>query len=777
MTEHVTEKASLAPVTPHLLARGLDIPVLNVNPLPDYGYDRLDYGMTISLERTPGGRLWACWVAGGDSEKGFFLLASSDDDGATWSDPRLVIDPHDEALPVARRTLVGTLWCDPKGRLWLFFDQALGYFDGRAGLWTTRCDNPDAGIPEWSLPVRITDGCTLNKPIVCANGDWLLPVSLWDRGRISPPFEQCFAELDPLRGAHVFASTDQGECWEDRGMVVMPEPQFDEHHLVERCDGSVWMTARTAIGLHESTSHDGGRTWSAPVPSRISQLVASYDGKSPKGNSSRHHLRRLQSGRLLLVKHGECIDAAPPSRSHLCAFLSDDDGVTWRGGLLLDERGQISYPDGTQGPDGTIYISYDFNRVTAGQILLARFTEEDILAGRAVTSTARLRSLICRPGRLTAPIAPAQAGEWAGGCRRDAGQDRVAVVFDGFTPDKMVCDTTLRELPDGRWVLFMLAGGDTEPVPENYTAVITSGDQGHTWSVPQLFDTGFPRAGKTIGQGPTELMIIDGRCTLFFSTHSHHWRNDWQSWCMHSDDAGATWSGARPMPGRLRYRTFIRNHVVTRDGRIMVPFQHYEGPLAEAGRPPLERALTNPRNGVLISHDRGRTWSEHGDIRLTDNDQYFGWAENNIVELADGRIAMIIRADNLGGVLYGAESTDGGVTWPAFAHRTEIPNPGSKATLYGLGGDTVALLHNPNARHRSPMGLWVSFDGMRTWPYRRVLVPQSCDGPTGRMNYPDGFVSRDGRYLHFAFDDNRHRAVYVRAALPDQSEIASPGAG
>ncbi|MDP7132813.1 MAG: sialidase family protein, partial [Planctomycetota bacterium] len=140
------------------------------------------------------------------------------------------------------------------------------------------------------------------------------------------------------------------------------------------------------------------------------------------------------------------------------------------------------------------------------------------------------------------------------------------------------------------------------------------------------------------------------------------------------------------------------------------------------------------------------------------------------VELNDGRIGMIIRADELGGVLYYAESKDGGRTWPEFARKTTIPNPGSKATLYPLGGDAVAMLHNPNPRHRSPLALWVSFDGMKTWPYQRVLVAESCDGPKGRLNYPDGFVSADRRLLHFAFDDNRHRAVYVGAKLPDMPE-------
>ncbi len=55
-------------------------PKLNTSPLPEYDYDKLDYGMTIGIERTPGGRLWAFWVAGGDSPKSYFVLATSDDD-------------------------------------------------------------------------------------------------------------------------------------------------------------------------------------------------------------------------------------------------------------------------------------------------------------------------------------------------------------------------------------------------------------------------------------------------------------------------------------------------------------------------------------------------------------------------------------------------------------------------------------------------------------------------------------------------------------------------
>jgi sialidase-1 len=366
-----------------LLERALDPPCLRVDPAP--GTVDPGYGMTIGIERTAGGRLWACWVGGGDGPPGFFVLACSDDDGASWSGPRLVIDPHDAALGVARRTLVGSLWRDPLCRLWLFFDQSLGYFDGRAGTWAVLCDDPDAEHPVWSAPRRLWHGCNLNKPIVARDGAWLLPVSLWTRSHAWGGFEDCFHELDHLRGAHVLASTDQGATWSDRGQVVLPLAQFDEHQLVERRDGSLWLTGRTAKGIFESTSIDGGRTWSQPSPSPIIQTVEPADWCKDGGNSSRHHLSRLRSGRLLLIKHGERIDAAPARRSHLCAFLSDDDGMSWSSGLLLDGRTAVSYPDTTQASDGTIYASWDRERAALGEILMARFREDDVLAGRNPT--------------------------------------------------------------------------------------------------------------------------------------------------------------------------------------------------------------------------------------------------------------------------------------------------------------------------------------------------------------------------------------------------------
>ncbi len=131
---------------------------------------------------------------GGDSPKAFFVLATSDDRGATWSKPRLVVDSHSPALPMDRSILVGNLWTDPLGRLWLIFDQSMDMFDGRAGVWASICENPDADQPQWSPPRRIWHGVTLNKPTVLSTGEWMLPISLDQRDGFRQ-FKGLFREL------------------------------------------------------------------------------------------------------------------------------------------------------------------------------------------------------------------------------------------------------------------------------------------------------------------------------------------------------------------------------------------------------------------------------------------------------------------------------------------------------------------------------------------------------------------------------------------------------
>jgi predicted neuraminidase len=311
--------------------------------------------------------LWAAWYGGGVTEdrNNHILVATSPDTGKTWSPVRFVVDPDGDG-PV--RAFDPCLWHDPKGRLWLFWAQGYaGHTDQRSGVWAVTTLQSDGENPVWSEPLRICDGIMMNKPIVLSSGEWLLPVARWRREG----------------SARVHCSSDQGVTWAFRGQATVPrenDRNCDEHMVVELMDGRLWMLVRTTYGIGQSLSVDQGRTWSAVEPSAIPHPT------------SRFFVRRLQSGNILLVKHGPMNERT--ERSHLTAFLSEDDGHSWVGGLVLDERSGVSYPDGAQAPDGVIYLIYDYDRRGAKEILMTKFAEHDVLRGTCESELVRRRVLV-----------------------------------------------------------------------------------------------------------------------------------------------------------------------------------------------------------------------------------------------------------------------------------------------------------------------------------------------------------------------------------------------
>ena len=356
-----------------------------IKPLPKHMTASRQFQGIPGLEITPGGRLWATWYSGGIEEgpDNYVLLVTSTDGGKTWSEPVAVVDP-----PGNVRAYDPTLWMGPDGVLRWFWAQTWSpelrtISNGVDGVWFTECSDPESASPEWSEPVRIANGVMMNKPIVLSNGEWAFPTALW-RGNVgnatAPEHLQCECF------SNVTVSSDGGHSFSLRGGADVPDRHFDEHCLVELNDGKLWCLVRTNYGIGESYSSDLGKTW---TPGQDSKLG---------GPNARFFIRRLQSGNLLLVNHAPDPKTGEYARSRLTAYISDDDGKTWKGRLMLDEREGVSYPDGCQDTNGDIWIIYDHERYKEGNILLAKFTEQDVLAGKLVSDKAELKMLINSTG-------------------------------------------------------------------------------------------------------------------------------------------------------------------------------------------------------------------------------------------------------------------------------------------------------------------------------------------------------------------------------------------
>lgn len=326
-----------------------------------------------------GDTMYATWYSGGITEgpDNYVLVVRSEDAGQSWTEPIVVIDPPDKGI----RAFDSTLWCDPLGRVWLFWAQ--GYspadekiWDGRAGVWASICENPLGKVPSWSVPRRIEDGIMLNKPCVCKNGDWLLPISIWREEPLHPA-------VQGRRSAGVAITCDQGQSFQWLGGAQIPECIFDEHHVFEKCDGNLALWSRTLNGIAESLSTDKGKTWSEGKKNGI---------ECP---NSRFFITRLANDVLLMVNHHEARDETTSytnnrqiwlGRNNLAAMISYDDGKTWQNHSIIDPRQGVSYPDGDINEDGRIAVIYDYNRYDQASIYLAVFMLDDLISGKEIVS-------------------------------------------------------------------------------------------------------------------------------------------------------------------------------------------------------------------------------------------------------------------------------------------------------------------------------------------------------------------------------------------------------
>lgn len=327
-----------------------------------------------SIERTKKGRFFLTFYSGNTKEAiGNYSMVIMSDDGINFTQPVIV------AYKEGYRCFDPCLWIDPLGRLW--FTWAINPDDG---VYAAICDDPDADELKWSEPFFIAHSIMMNKPTVLSNGDWAFPVTVWDFNLVPHVTD---AKLDPgyAPGTFMYVTRDCGKTFEKIGFSAIEKRAFDEHMFLEMKDGSVNVYVRTAYGIGTSKSLDGGRTWDKGGDTGYG------------GPDTRFHIRRLSSGRILLINHYEYT-----GRNNLTAMLSEDEGKTFPYRLLLDERDVVSYPDATVDENGRIYITYDRDRgcdcksieqaqTHHREVLIASITEQEIIDGKISSKNSYLK--------------------------------------------------------------------------------------------------------------------------------------------------------------------------------------------------------------------------------------------------------------------------------------------------------------------------------------------------------------------------------------------------
>ena len=300
-------------------------------------------------------RLWATWFTGKDKEPrvgNFAVYAYSDDGGDTWTEAVAV----DFASSVTdSRVFDPSLFNDGEGNIWLMWNQT-NYNDEEISIWYAKVTNPTAALSSLTIeaPVCIGHGLKMNKPTKLKSGEWLYTAH----------------DFNDIGFTKVYSSLDNGKTWNYKGKAAVYSATFaNETALAEGKDEQgrdaliMWNRCAANYNIAVSYSYDAGATWTEANEWKLT------------GPSSRINARTLDSGNVLYIHHYNTLN-----REKLCVSLSSDGGVTFPHRLIVDNRTGVSYPDIAVADNGDIYVVWDRNRNSTGEILYTKLTEQQLIA-------------------------------------------------------------------------------------------------------------------------------------------------------------------------------------------------------------------------------------------------------------------------------------------------------------------------------------------------------------------------------------------------------------
>jgi predicted neuraminidase len=179
------------------------------------------------------------------------------------------------------------------------------------------------------------------KPIVLANGDYLLPVwkeTGFDEEVVGADTASFFMRFDPSTKKW----TESTRIHARLGALQPAVAQIDASNLVAFCRRGGGYGPTTEGYIVRSDSHDGGKTWSAGVETTFPNPNAAVD------------VLKLANGHVLLVYNDNMHDRTP-----LTVAISTDQGATFphKVNIAVGDH-DYAYPYAFQTKDGKVHIVF-----------------------------------------------------------------------------------------------------------------------------------------------------------------------------------------------------------------------------------------------------------------------------------------------------------------------------------------------------------------------------------------------------------------------------------
>ena len=249
----------------------------------------------------------------------------------------------------------------------------------------------------------------------------------------------------------------------------------------------------------------------------------------------------------------------------------------------------------------------------------------------------------------------------------------------------------LATLPDNR-VLWITQGPEcpSRQVRDVVRAELReSTDNGLSWSRPRVILKGTKRAAPYIWR---LLRLFSGKL-LLIGTHDggedlQNQANSLNSgFTMSSIDNGATWSAPKDIERAERYLgPGTACAIQLSSGRIVFPFAY------------MTRSWGKGDVSGVYSDDEGITWQRSpSNIDIGGSGYESGAEEPSLVELPDGRLWMLIRAQS--GFLWESFSPDQGATWEP-ARPTRLPSSNAPAGILKLSDGKIIIVWNNTVANR-----------------------------------------------------------------------------